>query len=578
MHPSSLSPRSFFWTLCACCGSRCTRLLSDIVKMFSSLVWLVAMLFPVIRSHESLSLSGYENATAVEALVAKLQSELVPQAISYPMQTFHMPPHARKKTLAHTGETVSSNPAAVLGRQSCTGGANNYCFANNPNSWCGDCGICCTAPSGGWCCASSGEFCCASGNSCCHDGETCRSDGYCVFPVCVISQQVKRIEKRRGTDKTSVTVTSTYTSWATVYDYVTQYKQYIQTLYQTVTITSSTTLVVPAIGGKAKMVKRTSASDEETQDCGPTATHKASLSYVPTYVDKASEILTATIPSYPRYDIVELKLQQMGLLVKRAPTVTATITVTTSATTTQISSVFVTTTSVTTGITTVTALVTFTTTSNVPAGSKPSQSGISDPVDNPNPTTDQNSASGLSTGAKAGIGVASAAGSAIICILIIFWWRRRSKKNESADAAAAAAAGSASPTPGMLYEPKYQTTPQSQSPSHNQYAQMYPQQHQNQGAGGGYPPYPQGYQQYPQNGGGYGQGYGQRGGWGHVPMSPTSGPDPSAMPFEVGGQPMFPSEMPPPVVHEMSQPSPIMRVASPVRKPVGGGVVRLGSL
>jgi len=61
-------------------------------------------------------------------------------------------------------------------------------------------------------------------------------------------------------------------------------------------------------------------------------------------------------------------------------------------------------------------------------------------------------------------------------------------------------------------------------------------------------------------------------------MSPTSGPDPSVMPFEEGGEPMFPHEMPDPVVHEMSQPSPIMRVASPVRKPVGGGVGQIGSL
>jgi hypothetical protein len=128
--------------------------------------------------------------------------------------------------------------------------------------------------------------------------------------------------------KTSVTITTTYTSWATVYDYITQYQQYVQTLYQTVTVTASTTVVVPAMIRQAKMVKRTSAIDEVTQGCGATATHKATSHHQPSHIEEAPGILTATVLSSPNYDLVELKLQQMGLLVKRVATITSTVTAT----------------------------------------------------------------------------------------------------------------------------------------------------------------------------------------------------------------------------------------------------------
>jgi hypothetical protein len=48
---------------------------------------------------------------------------------------------------------------------------------------------------------------------------------------------------------------------------------------------------------------------------------------------KRSAVVTATVLSSPNYDLVELKLQQMGLLVKRAATITSTATATISATT-----------------------------------------------------------------------------------------------------------------------------------------------------------------------------------------------------------------------------------------------------
>jgi hypothetical protein len=64
----------------------------------------------------------------------------------------------------------------------------------------------------------------------------------------------------------------------------------------------------------------------------------------------------------------------------------------------------------------------------------------------------QNSASGLSTGAKAGIGVASVAGAAIFGILLLFCWRRQSKKGEGSDVAAGGA-GAAPSTPAPSTSP-----------------------------------------------------------------------------------------------------------------------------
>lgn len=65
------------------------------------------------------------------------------------------------------------------------------------------------------------------------------------------------------------------------------------------------------------MVKRTSAIEEEGQGCGTTSTHKAIPNHQPTHVQDVPAILTATVPSSPNYGLVELKLQQMGLLVTR---------------------------------------------------------------------------------------------------------------------------------------------------------------------------------------------------------------------------------------------------------------------
>jgi hypothetical protein len=125
--------------------------------MFSTLFLLVATVFRYTEPDEFFSLSGYEYASSIDSLIAKLQAELVPAPIAFPMKPFHMPPHVRKNTPTHTGESLSPNPAAVLApRQTCT--ADNYCFANNPRSYCPDCGICCTQASGGWCCAQTGTF------------------------------------------------------------------------------------------------------------------------------------------------------------------------------------------------------------------------------------------------------------------------------------------------------------------------------------------------------------------------------------------------------------------------------------
>jgi hypothetical protein len=317
------------------------------------------------------------------------------------------------------------------------------------------------------------------------------------------------------------------------------------------------------------MAKRTASIDEER---GPTHTVHASKPQE-TSIKISPEIPTATILSSPNFDLVEHRLQEMGLLVKRASTVTSTVYTTVPATTTLISSIFLSATSTTYATTTEIAYVTFTQTSSIigSQSSQPGQTGtpISGGSSGQQSTPGQNSASGLSTGAKAGIGVASAAGSSIICVIIIIWWRWRGKKDDAAEGGPVGAA-MASP---VANDNKSYTSPQTQSPNYSpypQHGQTYPQQNQ------GYPQhvsqeYNQNYQQYPQ----YNQGYPPHQQWEPPSLSPTSGPDPSAMPFEVGGQSMFPYEMPPdPSVHEM-QSSPIMRVASPTRKPVGSGMGRM---
>jgi hypothetical protein len=169
-------------------AARCAHSLLRIEKMFSSLFWLWPTVFRSIEPDEPLDLSSYQNASAIDSLVSQLQAELVPPplAVSYPMKTFHPPPQA--------GKDFSLNPAAVLGSRqtsSCTGGADNYCFAANPGSYCPNCGTCCTQASGGWCCASTGAFCCATAvdgtsGGCCVTGAICDSNG-CSLPVYVAS-------------------------------------------------------------------------------------------------------------------------------------------------------------------------------------------------------------------------------------------------------------------------------------------------------------------------------------------------------------------------------------------------------
>lgn len=125
--------------------------------MFSPLFLLVATVVRYTEPDESFSLSSYEDASSMDSLVAKPEAELVPPPIAFPMKMFHMPPQVGKNTPTHTGESLSPNHAAALApRQTCT--ADNYCFANNPGSYCPDCGICCTQASGGWYCAQTGAF------------------------------------------------------------------------------------------------------------------------------------------------------------------------------------------------------------------------------------------------------------------------------------------------------------------------------------------------------------------------------------------------------------------------------------
>jgi hypothetical protein len=123
--------------------------------------------------------------------------------------------------------------------------------------------------------------------------------------------------------KTRVTVTSTVTSWSTVYNYVTPPASYVETLYQIYTITQLTTVVVEVEvrGGQAKMAKRTFIGKETGAIHIAERTSKEEL----TNLKQAPELLTTTILSSPNFDLVEHRLQEMGLLVKRVSSVTSTV-------------------------------------------------------------------------------------------------------------------------------------------------------------------------------------------------------------------------------------------------------------
>ena len=74
-------------------------------------------------------------------------------------------------------------------RQTCTNGADNYCFPD-PNSFCGNCGVCCTTSGSGFCCVDQTASCCAADlaladgqDGCCHTWQTCDSTTGCTDPT-----------------------------------------------------------------------------------------------------------------------------------------------------------------------------------------------------------------------------------------------------------------------------------------------------------------------------------------------------------------------------------------------------------
>jgi hypothetical protein len=158
-----------------------------------------------------------------------------------------------------------------------------------------------------------------------------------------------------------------------------------------------------------------------------------------------------TILTSPNFDALSQKLERIGLLVKRQQTNTISQTVTVPATTTVISTILQT-------VSTISIATAYFTTSNdkikSTSTSKSTSSTTSGSISNgveifptsSNQSTRPNSSSiGLSIGARAGIGIGTAAGSSTICVIILFWWRRRHPKKD--DGAAAAASAVTQPSP-----------------------------------------------------------------------------------------------------------------------------------
>lgn len=106
----------------------------------------------------------------------------------------------------------------------------------------------------------------------------------------------------------------------TAYDYVTQNKAYVETIYQTITVTATTTVPEPAAG--RRMIKRTSSAEDARPNTPYTARRTSNRQ--PT--GEAPPIPTATVLTSPNHDRLELRLLRMGLLVKRVATFTYTVT------------------------------------------------------------------------------------------------------------------------------------------------------------------------------------------------------------------------------------------------------------
>lgn len=77
--------------------------------------------------------------------------------------------------------------SSLENRASCSGNQQNFCFPD-PNSYCSNCGVCCTQAAGAWCCVDPNATCCPAatangGSGCCVQGQICDSNLGCIWPT-----------------------------------------------------------------------------------------------------------------------------------------------------------------------------------------------------------------------------------------------------------------------------------------------------------------------------------------------------------------------------------------------------------
>jgi hypothetical protein len=152
-------------------------------------LWMVCLFAISAHSEEDWSRSrpwsshgvDTHNATQLHEYAASLRRVLVQQSGS---SSPGMTPNALAGRIRNPFEGIW-----LESRQSCTGGADNYCFPD-PNSFCGNCGTCCTQANEGYCCGST-SVCCAPDRAikgrelggCCGSWQTCEQDTGCTDPT-----------------------------------------------------------------------------------------------------------------------------------------------------------------------------------------------------------------------------------------------------------------------------------------------------------------------------------------------------------------------------------------------------------
>ncbi|KAF2032905.1 hypothetical protein EK21DRAFT_109656 [Setomelanomma holmii] len=340
-------------------------------------------------------------------------------------------------------------------RQNCVGTgstARNYCFAGNTaaNAWCGCENKCCTntASKTGWCCATTVN--CDVANLSCQWVTSTTSvvktttsfvTNYFTLPLTIPG----------GTSTSLVTITSVSTIIVSSAD--------------TATVVATTT-VSEARAGKRDHVACSPAAGVPSQPTQSPA--NAGLSQSRPSIHEADGSQTTVAPALGESEASEGS--QPELRKRQAPTTTivlgtSTVFVTTVITVTSTARPSATTTSTTTSWSTTTLFVnakatrTVMTTVNLATLNSASLSGsalptntisAAAPVDPPK--------KGLSTGAKAGIGAGSAAGSLLVIVILGVVWRRKKKttdeqNQEKIDKAVAAAMAAQQGNSGQPSQP-----------------------------------------------------------------------------------------------------------------------------